>query len=213
MAEESEVRDPAAAVRPADATDVPVLARALARAFDDDPVWRWIFPDPRTRVDRMAGVFSIELHHVHLPLGATEIAGRGGRIEAGALWDPPGRWRTPLPVLARQLVPLARLFGVRTVPTLRALTAIEKRHPAEPHWYLSVIGTDPPAQGNGLGASLLESRLSRCDERGLPAYLESSKESNIPYYEKFGFKVTGTIRLPAGGPEVWPMWRDPGASG
>ncbi|SEG90687.1 Acetyltransferase (GNAT) family protein [Thermomonospora echinospora] len=201
------------AVREAGVADVPVLSRVLARAFDDDPVWRWMFPGPRVRLDRMAGLFSIELRHVHLPLGATEVAGRGGRIEAGAMWDPPGRWRTPLPVLIRQFVPLARLFGTRTVPVLRTLTAIEKQHPAEPHWYLSVIGTDPAAQGNGLGGRLLESRLSRCDEEGLPAYLESSKESNVPFYEKYGFRVTRTIRPPGGCPPVWAMWRDPGASG
>jgi len=43
---------------------------------------------------------------------------------------------------------------------------------------------------------------------GLPAYLESSKESNVGYYETFGFAVTREIRIP-GGPALWPMWRPP----
>jgi hypothetical protein len=50
--------------------------------------------------------------------------------------------------------------------------------------------------------------LDRCDREGLGAYLESSKEKNIPYYQRFGFTVTGEITLPDG-PNVWPMWRDP----
>ncbi|MFD0534677.1 GNAT family N-acetyltransferase [Actinomadura luteofluorescens] len=68
-----------------------------------------------------------------------------------------------------------------------------------------------PAQGNGLGAALLRSRLDRCDTEGLPAYLESSKERNVPYYERFGFRVTRELPLPGKGcPPVWLMWRDPG---
>ena len=38
------------AVRKADAADVPALAGALARAFDDDPVMAWLFPETRVLV-------------------------------------------------------------------------------------------------------------------------------------------------------------------
>jgi hypothetical protein len=50
--------------------------------------------------------------------------------------------------------------------------------------------------------------LVRCDEAGLGAYLESSKPENVPYYQRFGFAVTGQIDLPDG-PPLWPMWRAP----
>jgi GNAT superfamily N-acetyltransferase len=72
------------------------------------------------------------------------------------------------------------------------------------------LGTDPAAQGQGVGAALLAPILARCDAEGIPAYLESSKDRNVPYYQRFGFEVTGEIQL-RGGPKVWPMWRTPQA--
>ena len=81
-------------------------------------------------------------------------------------------------------------------------------HYREPHWYLSTLGTDPEAQGRGLGSAMLAPVLGLCDEDGWPAYLESSKESNIPFYERHGFRVTGEIQVPDG-PKLWPMLRPP----
>lgn len=200
---------PSPLVRVAGDADAAPLAGVLGRAFDDDPVWRWLLPDDASRVRRMTALFDILLRRVHLPHGATETTGREGAAEAAALWDPPGLWSVPLRLQAAYAVPLLRILGTRTPATLRTLSAIEKHHPREPHWYLAVLGTDPPAQGNGLGASLLRSRLDRCDAEGLPAYLESSKEQNVPYYERFGFRVTRELPLPGQGcPPVWLMWRD-----
>ena len=82
-------------------------------------------------------------------------------------------------------------------------------HPAEPHWYLAVIGTDPSVRGGGCGHALMRSRLERCDAEYAPAYLESSNPDNIGYYNRFGFEVTGEITISGGGPTLWPMWRQP----
>ena len=50
--------------------------------------------------------------------------------------------------------------------------------------------------------------LERCDREGIPAYLESSKEKNVPFYRRHGFEVTREIQLP-NGPMLWAMWRQP----
>ena len=54
---------------------------------------------------------------------------------------------------------------------------------------------------------MMRSRLDRCDAEHAPAYLESSNPANVPYYQRFGFEVTGEIVLPDGGPSLVPMWR------
>jgi hypothetical protein len=58
-------------------------------------------------------------------------------------------------------------------------------------------------------------RAFKLGQRGLtarsaaPAYLEASKPDLVPYYSRFGFEVTGEIKLPDGGPPMFPMWRNP----
>jgi GNAT superfamily N-acetyltransferase len=71
-----------------------------------------------------------------------------------------------------------------------------------------VLGTDTAHQGKGIGSSLLAPILATCDEEGLPAYLESSKESNIPFYNRHGFEVSGEVKA-KDGPTLWPMYREP----
>ncbi len=72
-----------------------------------------------------------------------------------------------------------------------------------------MIGADPAAQGTGQGAALLRSGLAKADAAGLPACLESSKASNLPFYEHFGFTVREEVRLPGGGPTLWAKRREP----
>ena len=102
-----------------------------------------------------------------------------------------------------------RAFGLRAGAGREVADLMKKTHPEEPHWYLAVIGSDPTVRGAGFGQALMRSRLDRCDAEHAPAYLESSNPDNIPYYMRFGFEVTGEIKLPDGGPSMWPMWRAP----
>ena len=85
---------------------------------------------------------------------------------------------------------------------------IEKRHPREPHYYLEFVGTGPAAQGKGMGTRVIEPMCAKADAEGVGMYLESSKESNVAFYARHGFKVTSEIKL-AFGPKLWLMWRDP----
>ncbi len=55
----------------------------------------------------------------------------------------------------------------------------------------------------------MRSGLNRCDADHAPAYLESTKPENVPYYQRFGFEVTGELTVPDGGPTMWQMWRQP----
>lgn len=182
------------------------MAEVMARAFADDPLMAWVLPDRADRVRRMRGWFSAMYRRValrHLDVYTTEP------VRGVAEWAPPGRWRLPrrqglltLPVTVRWLGGGAWRLGT-------ALAAMEARHPAEPHWYLGGLGTDPDHQRTGVASSLLRPVLERCDAEGLPAYLETQTERNVPFYAGHGFAEVGGIDLPAGGPHLWLMWRRP----
>jgi ribosomal protein S18 acetylase RimI-like enzyme len=86
---------------------------------------------------------------------------------------------------------------------------MEKGHPTNhQHYDLALLGVEPELQGRGFGAALIQPVLSRCDRSGTPAYLESSKERNIAFYERHGFRVLEQLPLSKAGPSIWPMWRD-----
>ena len=81
-------------------------------------------------------------------------------------------------------------------------------HPKEPHWYLPLIGVDPPRQGQGHGAALLKYGLAACDRDGTAAYLESTNPRNVPLYQRHGFEILGTIQA-GRSPAITPMLRKP----
>lgn len=177
----------------------------LARAFYDDPVFGWFLPAEGSRHRRLRRFFLTELHHESLRRGAVEVAFVDGRVAGAAVWFPPGN---SLGTEVSALPGYLRAFGRRLVIVSQYQSVAVSNHPREePHWYLAIIGVDPVRQGNGAGAALLRSRLRRCDQERLPAYLESSKLENVPLYQHFGFHVTGTLGLPEGAPVVSTMWR------
>lgn len=195
-----------AVVRPATVADLPGLGRTLAAAFDDDPFWAWLTPD-RSRYRRAAPAFFQRDAALRLEAPGEVLVDH--ELRGAAIWCAPAAWRSTVADAARIAWPSLRLFGTRTVRGLHAMRALERAHPPHPHhWYLSVLGTDPTHQGHGVGSALIGAVTDRCDEQGLPAYLESSKESNIAFYARHGFEVVQELPV-ADGPSMWPMWREP----
>jgi ribosomal protein S18 acetylase RimI-like enzyme len=195
--------------RPALRANIRELSRTLARAFYDDPVMVWLLPDDKARTAQLYRLFATMTRHHHLSGHGVEVASDGPDIGAAALWDPPNQWQETRWGQLAMTPTFIRVFGARSMRG-RAVQELMKRvHPEEPHWYLAVIGSDPSVRGRGFGQALMRSRLDRCDAEYCPAYLESSKPENVPYYERFGFTVTREIALPDGGPPLWAMWRAP----
>lgn len=198
-------------VRAAERGEAAPIARVLAGAFHDDPVFAWFLPAVGSRRRRLRRFFLTELRHSSLRHGAVEVACVDGRIAGVAVWFPPGTW-PPTGSGVSALPGVLWAFGRRLVVAGQFQSAAISACPRdERQWYLAFIGVDSARRGQGIGAALLRSRLRRCDQQGQPAYLESSNPENVPLYEHFGFQVTGTLPLPQEAPVVHAM-RRPGDS-
>jgi len=165
----------------------------------------WIVPDAADRPRALTTFFTGLARHVFLPIGASVcLSDRGG----AALWLPPGTSSTRFFSSIFVAPSIAFGLGTRVVTAWPLFMAMERGHPKEPHHYLGVLGIDPPQQGQGLSKLLLEPTLAEADRDRKLAYLETAKESNLPFYRRFGFDVTQEIRVRSA-PPLWLMARKP----
>lgn len=189
---------------PLAAGNIPAAAQTLARAFHDDPLICHLLRNEAARPRKMPRLFTLLLR-LGLPYGGCDVT---SGYEAAAIWRPPGHWHMPLWQYLANAGELLGVFGAGALQVMQTMDLVEKHHPKLPHWYLQAIGTDTAKQGKGFGGIIMRHRLEAVDAAGLPAYLESSKDTNIPIYQSFGFELRGEIRIPDG-PVLYPMWREP----
>lgn len=169
------------------ADDAAPCVDLMLLAFANDPCVRWLFPDA-ARYREFFPAF------VRAFGGKAWTLGTGTRIgqQAAALWLPPGTGideAAVVDLVERGAAP------AKQAESMQLLEAMGHFHPQEPHWYLPLIGTDPTAQGRGLGSALLQHTLATCDADGLPAYLESTNERNVPLYRRHGFEIVEVLRV------------------
>jgi len=195
--------------RVVDASTAELATDILAGAFYRDPLWGWAFPDGERRFEQhrvVSGMFldaAIRYPWVRMNESGTAVA----------LWIPPGGSELTDEAAAR-FEPLIRsMLGADAPRALDAFAALEHAHPHdEPHYYLSLLGTDPQHVGRGYGLALLEDNLREIDALGMPAYLESSNPGNVALYARHGFEPRAAVSIPHGGPDIVTMWRAPGAT-
>jgi ribosomal protein S18 acetylase RimI-like enzyme len=184
--------------------DLGALGGVLGRAYADDPIWSWVYPQP-DRSRRLARMFRSLLDATR-DRGATVLTDQARR--GAAIWQrSDDRSLGALGNLRMGTTMIAS--GARIRRSYAVMRAIERRHPQEPHWYLAVLGTDPAHQGEGVGSALVRHVVDDQANISEPAYLETETEANVPFYERHGFEVIGQLDVPRGGPHLWLMWRDP----
>ena len=192
-------------VRLAIESDVGRISLSFARAFDDDPVWRWFIPSDGY-TNRYKTLVEGLLRHV--ALGYETIYTTDDGVSC-AIWLPPGHWELSEMEAAAMGPTFQACFGSNLDMFQAGFGLLETRHPHEAHWYLAGLATHPDWQGQGLASAAMRPILKRCDTGGIPAYLEATKERNVPFYQRQGFRVTGTMDIPSGGPTFYLMWREP----
>lgn len=180
-----------------------LIGDIIGDSFSDDPVNLWIFGGRES----MRRFYAMAARKLYLRQGFGHVSGDGC---AGSLWLPPGvEKHIPLWNSLDIAVSMIKYGGLQSIKRGMAVDeTLVKAKPKEPHYYLFAIGARQNQQGKGLGGKLMKAGLARADGENMPSYLESSKESNVGFYQQFGFRVIDVVQPKGECPPLWLMWRD-----
>ena len=178
------------------------LCTSAMRAFVDDPVMRWLYPDDDVFLAPDGEVFRGAMFgwQANNEVWCTDD------VAALAVWIQPGRPSEE--VVVEPPVPAPSPELVERFTTLGGFMA--DNTPPEEHWYLQLLATHPDWQRQGLGARMMQAMFERTDAEGLPCYLETETAGNVAYYLRYGFDVRSEWDV-TDGPHMWGMLRPPAA--
>jgi predicted N-acetyltransferase YhbS len=202
-------RDADIAVRPATVDDISAMTTILGEAFHtDDPFGEYLFPDPHARPSRQRQMLAAMIRHRFIPPGCAEVAIVDGKIVGALLWHGHDN-RVPLYHSAAGGLALVLAMRSRVFAGMALDAMFAKLAPNTPHVVGVYLACTPGLQLRGVGTTLGQSLLAKCERDGLELYL-TCKDGNVNYYERFGFTVIGHPRLGQRGPVVNLMVRPPG---
>jgi ribosomal protein S18 acetylase RimI-like enzyme len=190
-------------------SDLEQAMGCLVAAFANDPITGFLLQAGPCYRDRVTQFLSL-LMRARIELGMPVLVARGADTLHGAAMG----YTTARPTWPAAVTEDWDRFE-QAVPGLTDRMAVydeiaERGKPSVPHYYLGVIGVDPALHGQGIGAQLLEAFCARSatDRLSGGVYLETANPSNVRFYERAGFAVTGEGRL--GDATLWCMFLDHG---
>ncbi|MFL6181291.1 MAG: GNAT family N-acetyltransferase [Actinomycetes bacterium] len=196
-------------VRPASERDRDAIVAVCTDAFVTEPAFDHFFNGDYLPHARVFLAFLLDLR---LAGGLVWVEEVDGKVVSASLWDPPGGTKLPQPEQDAMWDVAVSTFPSDAVVRLdRYEQRVHELGPAEDHYYLGVLASDPAARGRGHGAAVMRPGLMAADADGLPSFLETGTETNLGFYARFGFNVTGELDL-EDGTRIWCLTRQPGAS-
>jgi GNAT superfamily N-acetyltransferase len=180
--------------RPLIAEHIDAAVGVLTRGMRDNPIHVAVFgDDPAHRGRALAGLFASQMPLQSQPLEAV----RDGVTVGVCGLAPPGEC---IGDLVRALDGKLPVMSDDPEEQARIATWLGDwggRDPADRrHWHLGPIAADAHLQRQGIGSVMMEAFCRRVDDAGDDAYLETDKDVNVRFYEKFGFEtVAETVVL------------------
>ena len=186
-------------------------SEVMGKAFLHDPLWKYLVPDETMRALVVPLAMNILVRY-SLLYGQVYTT---LTLDGIACWLPPSETTPTFSRLVR--------IGIRSAPFQLGWTGFRRYIAVENycgevhqrivpgiHWYLWGLGVKPSRQGQGIGGMLMQPVLARADADRLPCYLETMNEKNVPFYEKYGFRVVSDGEVPRHRLRAWAMLREPG---
>ncbi|RIK86926.1 MAG: hypothetical protein DCC67_02365 [Planctomycetota bacterium] len=199
------------ALLPLKLADAERASGVLARALQNDPNFRRLFPH-----DGQRGAMLQKTLRYAVREGAMfgEVYAASPDFEGVAVWHPPRVATSMLAMLLR--VGAVRLpFEIGLTPARRVLQFFnfveDVRRALAPseHWHLQLLGVEPAHQGRGYAKRLLSPMLEHCDKEQVACFLDTQNPINVRFYERLGFRVVHQGAVPPTKSDAWFMLRAP----
>jgi len=172
-------------IREMQRSDITPVAEVLGRAYATNPIILATYRGKQMVARRIQVNFEGLFRYGS---GRSFIAELDSRVLGGFLM---AEWPACQAMSLKVMLPALRTVG-GLGPLKRGMEwqrACKKHDPREPHWHLKMIGVDPDFQGKGIGRRMMDIYCGIIDSDKLEAYHETDRPENIPFYERFGFKV------------------------
>jgi ribosomal protein S18 acetylase RimI-like enzyme len=201
------------AVVPLDFEEQDEAARMMARAFTDDPVYRYLLRNPRYFEHRLNWMMNFMLR-VCARRGLVHRIGEP--LQGVAAWLSPGQRVTIMDEVIAGVVGGSFVLGVGSAWRSNSIMTAtlknrERLTQGRPYWYLWQFAVSAQSRGKGYGRALLQPVLAQADLTETDCWLDNSNAANLPIYEALGFHTAEEFTI-ANGQEpikLWHMRRKP----
>ena len=192
-------------------SDSKLASSLIARALFDYPLFCHLIRDPQQR-KQLLPILTGYLVRAGVLYGEVNIT--SPKMKGVAVWMPPKTHISTLELLFQ--------VGVITCPLRLGLKAFQgvwhyvqhverlcQRYLNSDYWYLQVISVDSPHQKQGYGKSLIKPMLKRFSKQKIPCCLDTEEESNVAYYQQYGFQVIDANTIAGTNNTCWFMVKEP----
>ena len=198
----SDHRDETILSRPATRADCAAVVATLAEAFQHEPAFSWIVPDPAARRRALLRTFGIVFDE-DIRAGCLMMT---PAAEAVTAWRSPAQMREGTWEAIRTRLPYLLAFGPAIGRAAEVAALIKANLPPQGCWYLHYAGCHSHHRGKGYGGAAIRAGMALADAQGTAAWLETADEGNLAIYRALGFAIERDWQVP-GGPRFWGMLR------
>ena len=190
--------------------DISKADRVLTDAFRQDPLWSRVLGGSKTA--QLQGLFQVPIRYC-FRYGAVYASSEN--LEGVITWVPGDLADMPIWRLIRSGaiwsgLRLAVQLYSKLGSVFKPIEDDRKENMKGSRFiYLPVLGVASEFQGQGFGGKLLSALIAESEQAEVPLYLETESESNVRWYERFGFESIKQINLPVINLPMWEMARKP----
>jgi len=186
---------------------VNVVARVLAEAFVDYPLYTYSIPNPKKRLPVLQTLYEVIVTY---SMKYGKIYATSNQLEGVMCYLPKeavilSNWRMVKSGALKIPLKFGFAFLKRVTPVTAKFDQQWAKYANFPHTYLWNIGVQPDQKGKGHASRLIRSLLADLAARNEPCYLGTVLERNVRIYEHLGFQVMETCVIPEAHLTSWAM--------